>query len=661
MALRPSEIVVVSRGGFVTKRILRLLALTVVLGLAAAACGGGGSSSSTTESPGGGTPTTTSSGGGTTPPSSATPTGNGLEQGGTMKLILTSGLSGGIDPQKAYYNLTFEFLRCCLNRTLMAFPGTPDAQVKPDLAASDPEISADGLTWTFHLKPGVHYAPPLQDTTVTSGDIVRALEREACAECAAGGYSFYYSPIKGFDDFAGGKAKTISGLATPDDQTLVITLTQKTGDLPFRLALPAAGPIPPNPDDPSAALGIATGHDKEDYGRFMVGTGPYMIEGSDQLDFSGDPKSQKPASGWDPDKSLVFVRNPSWQSDASDDLRPAFADKIDIEFSTASPEDIYAKIDRGEADWTDALEPTDILQRYTQDPDLKDQVHVTEGTVVRYLEFNLATPPFDDVHVRKAVNFAVDREGLRQLRGGEIFGTIAQHDIINSLTGDLLKDYAPYSDTSDINAAKDEMKQSKYDSNGDGVCDDPACKGILAINDEGDPYPAQANLIKQNLAGIGITLNVKAFDRGTMYGKCSDPATQDGLCLAPGWGQDYPDAVTFGPPLFGKAAIGPDGCCNRSLVGADSKTLQKFGYKVTSVPSVEADLKKCSSLEPGQERLQCWADFDKKVTEEIVTWVPYLFDNDVELVSANLVGFTYDAFAGDISLDHTALLSANPQ
>ena len=114
--------------------------------------------------------------------------------------------------------------------------------------------------------------------TVTSKDIVRALEREACGTCNVGGYSFYYSAIKGFDAFAAGDADSISGLATPDDSTLVVTLNSPTGDLGYRLAMPASAPIPPLPGDPKARLGAATGHDAN-WGQFLVATGPYMFEG----------------------------------------------------------------------------------------------------------------------------------------------------------------------------------------------------------------------------------------------------------------------------------------------------------------------------------------------------------------------------------------------
>ena len=84
---------------------------------------------------------------------------------------------------------------------------------------------AEGIdvdTWTFHLKSAIHYSPPLQSFTVRSADIIRALEREACSACAAGGYSFYYSVIKGFDAFSRGSAGHISGLSAPNATTLIV-------------------------------------------------------------------------------------------------------------------------------------------------------------------------------------------------------------------------------------------------------------------------------------------------------------------------------------------------------------------------------------------------------------------------------------------------------
>ncbi|MFB3739609.1 MAG: ABC transporter substrate-binding protein, partial [Candidatus Velamenicoccus archaeovorus] len=236
------------------KRYLKLVALVGVLGLAAAACGGGG--------------------GGAETPSASGSAGQELQQGGTLQLALLSDVSAAFDPAKEYYSITWEYYRCCLLRTLLSYNGHPTDQggteLQPDIAADMPQVSSDGLTWTFTLKSGIKYAPPFQDVEVTSGDFVRALEREADPNAAVNGYSFYYSVIKGFDDFGAGKADSIEGLETPDDKTLVIHLTEPAGDLPFRFAMAATAPIPPNGDAP---LGAAEGHTK-DYGRFLVATGP---------------------------------------------------------------------------------------------------------------------------------------------------------------------------------------------------------------------------------------------------------------------------------------------------------------------------------------------------------------------------------------------------
>ena len=290
-----------------------------------------------------------------------------------MHIALISDVQDAFDPQKEYSSVTWEYYRCCLLRTLLSYNGqTTDqggSELRPDLAAEMPVVSDDGLTWTFTLKHGITYAPPMQDVTVTSSDIVRALEREACGTCNVGGYSFYYSAIKGFDAFAAGDADSISGLETPDDSTLVVTLNDPTGDLGYRLAMPASAPIPPLPGEPKARLGAATGHDPN-WGQFLVATGPYMFEGSEAMDFSAPPKEQTPVAGYAPGRSIVLVRNPSWDA-STDDLRPAYADRIETTIG-GTAEDIALKIDSGDIDiGLDAVPPANQVQQYSTDPDLE--------------------------------------------------------------------------------------------------------------------------------------------------------------------------------------------------------------------------------------------------------------------------------------------------
>lgn len=606
------------------KRYLRVLALVSILAVVAAACGGDDGETGATSATG--------------------ETGGELQPGGTLEIAQVSDVDVAFDPQKSYYSVTWSYYRCCLLRTLLSYNGKPAAEggseLRPDIAVALPEASSDALTWTFTLKSGIRYSPPFEDVEVTAGDVIRALEREADPNANVGGYSFYYSNIVGFDEFGEGKADSIEGLEAPDDATLVVTLERPAGDTPYLFSLPASAPIPP--DDPNERLGAAEGHTK-DWGRFLVSTGPYMFAGSENLDFSLPPKDQTPLSGAVVGKSYQLVRNPSWDP-ATDELRPAYPDAINISIG-GDENDLYNKVVAGEVDLVaDGLVPPQILRQYSTDPTLQPYLHVYSADGIRYLEFNVATPPFDDVHVRKAVNLAIDKNGMRQLRGGEQAGALAGHIFPDALLDNLLVDYDPYATPNgagDVEAAKAEMAQSAYDSDGDGICDDPVCNGVLAITDEADPYPDQAALIQDNLEPLGITLDVKSFDRTTMYNTCLDPETHMGICLAPGWLKDYLDAVTFGPPLFGSAAIYPS-CCNRSLVGASPELLQKYDYDVTQVPSVDEDMDACSALPLGDERIQCWADIDRLLMEEIVPYVVYLFDNNIDITSQRIVNYSFD-------------------
>ena len=53
--------------------------------------------------------------------------------------------------------------------------------------------------------------------------------------------------------------------------------------------------------------------------------------------------------------------------------------------------------------------------------------------------------------------------------------------------------------------------------------------------------------------------------------------------------------------------------------------------------------------------MQCWADLDTYLMEEVVPWVPYLFDNNVVVLSANVTNYSFDQFAGLPALDHMAV------
>ena len=617
-------------------RTLRVIAVSLTLGITAAACEGEDAEDTRRAD---------------------TPTGADSLFGGTLRMAQIEDIPAGFDPQKEYHSVTWEYFRCCLLRTLMSYEGVPTAEggdfIFPDLAAAEPTVSGDGLTTTFQIKPGLMYAPPKDDTEITSQDFIRAMEREANPKASFNGYSFYYSVIEGFDDFAAGDAGEISGLAAPNPHTLEIRTTSPIADIGYRFALGGTAPIPP--DEEGERLGVAEGHDL-DFGRFLVASGPYMFEGSEQMDFSAIPKEQVEVRGYVPGREIVLVRNPSYDP-ASDGLRDAFPDRIEVRIG-GDNDDLYNQVAAGDLDFVvDGAVPPEKIRDYQTDPELRDKINVYASDSVRYVSFNLAMPPFDDVHVRKAVNWAFDKQGLRQLSGGPSVGEIAGHIFVNSLQGGLLFDYDAYPTpdaSGDVVKAKEEMALSAYDTDGDGVCDAPECDDILTVTDREDPYPDQMALLKQFLEPIGLTLEDKQLELSTMFAKCNDAYEHVALCAGGHWGKDYPDGITFGEPLSTSAGLW-ESCCNYSLLGATSDQLIEWGYDVTEVPSVDEEVEECSSMELGDERFQCWAEHDQLLMEEIVPWVPYLFDNNVDIISENVEFYSFDQFAGIAAFDSMAV------
>jgi len=228
--------------------------------------------------------------------------------------------------------------------------GPAGNKLVPDLATTVPAPTDGGKTYTFHLKR-VKFGPPV-DRTVTSKDVLYALERLASPK-NGGEYAFYFTPIRGWEAYAAGKAKSISGIATPDDSTVVFHLTRPTGDFLYRLALPAAGPIP------REVAGCFDGQAGR-YGRDVVSTGPYMIEGADKVDASSCARV-KPMGGFDGQTFLTLVRNPSYDSSTdSTAARESFPDRFQFTVE-ANINDIVQKLEAGLLD--DEVGATGIRRR----------------------------------------------------------------------------------------------------------------------------------------------------------------------------------------------------------------------------------------------------------------------------------------------------------
>jgi len=551
--------------------------------------------------------------------------------------------TGNFDPTGEYLGDAQGIFSNLLVRTLMGYNHLPDAagnEVIPDLAADEPEITDGDTTYTFTLRDGVKFGPPVS-RDVTSKDVEYAFRRIATPSLVAQ-YGFYYlGVIKGlqaYNDAGGLTGKTpdapIEGIETPDDKTIIFHLEKPTGDFLFRIAMPAAGPIP----EEVAKCFTKAG----EYGRFVISSGPYMIKGSDALDASSC-KTMKALPGFNPNTKLELVRNPDYDP-ATDTTkaRENFFDTWEMTLNT-NAQDIFDKVKAGTLDMGYAAEPPEVIREYTTNDSLKKYYHSNSGDRTWYITMNLTQPPFDDIHVRKAMNWIMDKEGLRRAWGGSPKGDIGTHIVPDTIFNGDLDDYNPYGtegDAGDLAKAQEEMKQSKYDTNKDGMCDAPECKNVLHVTRTTDVWRNMTPIIEAAAAKIGIQLVTRPSDDS--YTIIQTINRKVPISSTPGWGKDYADASTF-MVLFDSRSTAAEGNVNYSLVGLTPEQVKQFKIDgtTTGIPSVDADIDACN-VKLGDERLTCWEDLDKKLMETVVPWVPYLYANADYIVSDKVTKYEFD-------------------
>jgi peptide/nickel transport system substrate-binding protein len=590
--------------------------------------------------------------------------------GGTLELSMVGGdfrsqypgdPAVNLDPARDHSRTGMELLRCCLARTLLMPDDRPGhaGRLVPDLAATMPIVSADGLTWTFRLRSGLTYAPPLDHTPIVAADLKRSLTRVALLGDAAA-YAYEFSPIEGFDAVVQGIASSITGLDLPDERTLQIHLTEPTADLGYRLALPAAAPLPPSSKE-MATMGIATGHDR-DYGEFLVSSGPYMYQGADIPTSSGGQliDLEDPAG-------ITLVRNPSWDP-ASDPIRGAYPNQIDISTTAERPSENAALVGEGGLDFQFEERSTTAQADFdapTNGPEAATRSFQWPLDDTWVIAMNAAVPPFDDLFIRRAVGLAFDTTAaLAAIHAGDdaatgwySTGIAVTHIAPNDLEGGRLVNFDPFlgKQGPDRRARADiAIGKSSYEHQKDGDCIDPLCRGItIAVYDQ-PPFPDIADSLRRDLSAVGIKLQ----DTNLPYEDAYDPASHVGIVIGPPWSTDYPNASRSFVPMTG-AMIAAVGNHNFSLTGGSSTQLSDFGYQAVDMPTIDGRFGFCAPL-TSEEQVSCWTLLDKYTMTEVVPWVPYLSTTIVWTASSRVHSIVQDPFSKMVALDQVWLSDVTP-
>ena len=266
-----------------------------------------------------------------------------------------------LDPSRAARPSAWFFTRA-MYRGLLAFPDLPapdGLQPVPDLATELPSVSADGLTYTVHLRNGVRFGAPAS-RPIHASDVRASIQR--VIRTGAG--------IAGFLD-------EITAIETPDAQTVVIRVARATPDLPWILAQPQAAIVPAD----TAAPGALSPAD-------ISPSGPYRLR------------------SYAPERSITLERNPAWDP-GSDPVRSAYVDGITATIGVPAAR-AFAQTVAGTEDVVLDTGAPDLHAGTTTFPPGARAVRSGNGCT-RYLFVNAAVAPFNKAAVRLAVASAVVR------------------------------------------------------------------------------------------------------------------------------------------------------------------------------------------------------------------------------------------------------------
>ena len=506
------------------------------------------------------------------------------KRGGTLKLI-SSGDVDSVDPGQTYYSYGWQILTA-VHRTLYSIPANSTNTV-PDLAAGAPTISGDGKTVTVKIKRGIRYSPPV-NREVTSADVKYAIERSFSVSVTNGYVSLYFADIVGSPAKPPKTPKPVSGIQTPDKYTVVFKLKQPGTTVASALAMTNTAPIP---KEYAAKFDAKT---SSDYGFFQAATGPYMFEAGSDGNIKG--------KGYTPGRAMKLVRNPNWS--ARSDFRPAYVDTIEVKQgftdTAVGVRQILSGTADGAGDYGVLSGPT--IKQVTTTARYKDNFY-TWPNGIAYLSLNTKKKPFDNVNVRRAANFVMDKNALRLIAGGPITGPIATHILgpefkskgFEAAGGFAYDPYRSKNYSGDVNKAKAEMRKAGY---ADGMYDGPAVT-LYAFNST--PTPQQAKVIAASLAKIGIEVKIKLASIDAMFTKfCVVQRFLPEMCTL-GWLPDFKDPITMLDPLFNSKAINPNYTNNTSLF---------------SDPAVDRAMEKAKRIKSPQARYAAWGRIDRMITEK---------------------------------------------
>ena len=484
-------------------------------------------------------------------------------RGGTMRIVARAA-AGTVDP---HINCTLQYWQIfqSLYDGLVGFQKAAGADgfVKvPNIAEAFPEPTNDGKTYVFKIRKGIMFS---NGKELGVKDVVASLQRIfKVSSPTAGGF---YSVIVGADKcLKDAKTCTLEGGVIGDEAagTVTINLTRADAEIFDKLALPHAAIVPA--DSPTEDVGSNP----------LPGTGAYMI------------------SAYDPNKGMTMSRNPHfkvWSEQAQPDGYP---DVVQYDFGMTEEAQVTA-VQNGEADWMFDEPPADRLAEMGTKN--KEQVHVTPLTAWWYVPMNTRLAPFDNVKVRQAVNYAIDRKALVNLFGGPVLAAPVCQVLPPGFPGH--EPYCPYTKNPGEKWSAPDMEKAKQ------LVEESGTKGqkVTIIAEDKAVSKSIAVYLQSVMKELGYDADVKPISPNIQFTYIQNTNNKVQMSITQ-WYQDYPAASDFLNILFG---------CASFTEGSDSS------INISGFCDKDIDAKMQGALAQGvtdpEGANKVWAEIDKAVTD----------------------------------------------
>ncbi|HEX9064505.1 MAG TPA: ABC transporter substrate-binding protein [Streptosporangiaceae bacterium] len=506
--------------------------------------------------------------------------GAGAPKPGVAKGTLTGAMSSGaidsMDPNRWWFAVTWG-LANALCTTLVRYadkPGVAGTGLVPG-TASLPKVSDNGLLYTFTMRPGARFS---DGQPITTADVKYSFERLMNPKVGTG-TGGYFTDLIGASAYMAGKASSISGITTTA-KTISFHLNQADGAFLYKTALPTTCPVP-------------------------AGTPMKPIEdGSLEMKYASGPFK---VASYQPSRKLVLAFNKNY--DQALGVRGHVA-KIVFTIGAESSQSVL-QIQAGQLDFqTSNLGTADII-KISQNKALAAQVHVSARPSLTYIFLNNEVPPLNNVDVRKAINFAINRTAILAQWGGPLAG--APSDQIIPAGQSDYKQYTIYPNTPNLAEAKKLMAASGVKT--------PVTLVLRTQNDT-PGFMNMAQVIQANLKPIGINVKVVGSPNSVNSSYITNYKAHVPMGIEP-WSLDFPDGEAI--INTGLDPSQPNGPPNMARWG-DKAFIPAF----THVLGLQ-----------GSARQAAYAALDKQIMSEQAPYAPLFNPKWYDFVSTRLGGYVY--------------------